>query len=336
MFFKCSSLTSLDLSNFDTSKLTAINGMFESCINLEYININNFDDSNSYNDASIFGNIPENIVICYNESIAKRRIIPQIQKKICPVIDCSNNWISKQKKLININNTIECVESCSNTSQYKYEYNGKCYSTCPNGFLYDEYNNITNKCKCELEKCLTCPNVALNKSLCKICNTNYYPKENDPLNIGEFINCYYEPEGYYLEKNKYKKCYHTCRTCNSEGNNLIHNCIECNDNFSFHIKINDYFNCYENCNNYFYFDNEKKFHCTLNLSCPEKYPKLKESNNECIKYVINDIIKILLENYQINQTELPKDKEIKYYDNIIQSIEDEFTSENYDTSKLDN
>ena len=36
-----------------------------------------------------------------------------------------------------------------------------------------------NECKCELDQCLKCPNVALNKGLCTICNINYYPKENE-------------------------------------------------------------------------------------------------------------------------------------------------------------
>ena len=64
-------------------------------------------------------------------------------------------------------------------------------------------------------------------------------------------------EGYYLDKDLYKKCYHTCKKCVIGGNNLayfllvIHNCIECNDNFSLGIKNNEYFNCYENCSYYY-------------------------------------------------------------------------------------
>ena len=42
-----------------------------------------------------------------------------------------------------------------------------------------------------------------------MCNDNFYKIENDPFNIGEYINCYKEPKGYYLDKNEllYKKCY---------------------------------------------------------------------------------------------------------------------------------
>ena len=114
-----------------------------------------------------------------------------------------------------------------------------------------------NKCKCELEKCLFCPNVALNKSLCTKCNDNYYQIQDDPTNMGEYINCYKNPEGFYLDNNDnfYKKCYYTCKECDIKGNYSNHNCLNCNVSFPFQIKINGYLNCYEKCNYYYYFDN---------------------------------------------------------------------------------
>ena len=307
--------------------------MFDSCINLEYINLYNFGENKLEDyDNMMFFNVPENVVICINQDFSEEIILSQIYNIKCYVIDCSNDWKSKQKKIINNN---ECIESCDISTQYKYEYNGKCYENCSNGFLYDNHGNKTNKCKCELDKCLLCKNVALNKSLCTKCNTNYYPKENDLNNLGEYTNCYKQPEGYYLDDNIYKRCYHTCKICNSEGNHIIHNCIECNENYSFSIKNNNnnYSNCYQNCN-YYYFDNENNYHCTMNLSCPKDYSILK-NKMECIKYDILDLIKNILENNK-NITEKSKEEEIKYYDNILEIVEKEFTSYNYNTSNLDN
>ena len=186
--------------------------------------------------------------------------------------------IGNQNKKKIINNTNKCFESYDNSTQYKYEYNGKCVDNCPNGVLY----NDSNKCKCELEKCLLCPQVALSLNFYTECNTNYCPKENEPKNKREYFDCYKESgDGYYLDINSkmYKKCFHTCKTCNSGGNDKIHNCIECNINFSNEVKINNY----TNCNNYYYFDDESNFHCTINLTCPEEYPHLVENNKECIK-----------------------------------------------------
>ena len=103
-----------------------------------------------------------------------------------------------------------------------------------------------NKCKCQLNECLICTNASLIKGLCSECNYNYYPKENDPLNIGQYIKCYKDPEGYYLDYKINKQCYFTCKTCVKSGNYAVHNCIECNNNYSFNIQHDNHFNCYEN------------------------------------------------------------------------------------------
>ena len=47
MFFGCTKLTSLDLSNLRTDSLEAVNGMFEECTNLKYLDISNFDITNA-------------------------------------------------------------------------------------------------------------------------------------------------------------------------------------------------------------------------------------------------------------------------------------------------
>ncbi len=269
MFRGCLSLSSLNLSNFDISSATKTHNMFYNCTNLEYINIKNFyknklDAKSNYQDMFTF--IIENVVICINNN-TDGKISSQINLLGCPIFDCSNGWKSKQNKIVK--NTNQCVESCENETIYKFEYNGKCIDNCENGFLQDNNNNITNKCKCQLEQCSLCPQVALNKNLCLECNTGYYEIENDPLNIGEYINCYKEPEGYYLDKNLYKKCYLTCKKCDKEGNYINHNCIECNDDFTIKIETKNYINCYKNCSDENYFDNRNNSICLD--SFPENY-----------------------------------------------------------------
>ena len=46
MFYYCYNLTSLDLSNFDTSKVTSMNNMFQNCRSLTSLNVSSFDTSN--------------------------------------------------------------------------------------------------------------------------------------------------------------------------------------------------------------------------------------------------------------------------------------------------
>ena len=54
MFDHCASLTSLDVSNWDTSNVTNMAGMFRSCFNLTSLNLNSWDTSNVTNMAGMF------------------------------------------------------------------------------------------------------------------------------------------------------------------------------------------------------------------------------------------------------------------------------------------
>ena len=46
MFYGCSSLTNLDVSNFDTRKVTSMHGLFNQCSSLTSLNLSNFDTKN--------------------------------------------------------------------------------------------------------------------------------------------------------------------------------------------------------------------------------------------------------------------------------------------------
>ncbi|MBR6034301.1 MAG: BspA family leucine-rich repeat surface protein [Clostridia bacterium] len=57
MFYDCSSLTSLDLSNFNTSNVTDMSNMFCNCISLESLDLSSFDTSNVTNMSFMFSRI---------------------------------------------------------------------------------------------------------------------------------------------------------------------------------------------------------------------------------------------------------------------------------------
>ena len=169
MFYGCSSLTSLDLSMFTTSKVQLMEKMFYNCQNLEYINLQNFKQNSLKYYGSMFNNVPTNVVVCINKDAASK-IYGKLGQK-CKEISCSENWKSKQKKVDPKN---KCINNCITNTPYINEYNGKCVDNCPKGYII---NNSTHKiCKCQLDKCLTCPKVALEKNLCTKCNIGYYPK----------------------------------------------------------------------------------------------------------------------------------------------------------------
>ena len=322
MFGNSSSLTSLDLSNFFTPQATIIYSFFEHCTNLEYINIKNFNERSYELFSLMFTNVPDNVVICANEDNISEKILPQIKEKSCYKIDCSNNWKLVQKKIIY--ETGECIESCLN-SQYQYEYNGKCYQNCAKGYFIDE-NNIY-KCKCELDKCLSCPPVALKNNLCTKCNTDYYQIENDSSNLGEYINCYKNPKGYYLDSIIYKKCYYTCETCEINGNNITHNCITCNENYSFSKSFDNYYNCYENGTYYIDYSSEQINYSYLNYIKLSEYSINVNSDYSDISYLNSISISNKINEY----SEYPLSSSIiyEYYEPIyLNSLTDKFSEFN--------
>ena len=253
MFKSCEKLTSINLSNINTWSTTWMQSMFEGCINLEYINLKNFIENEKLNFTNIFNGVPEDIVVCINETNAPN-LTKLIKEKICHKIDCSYDWLSKKKKIIN--ETDKCIYSCNGSKEYTYADENYCYKSC----------------------------------LCESCINDFYPKENDLINTDNYIKCYKNPEGYYFDNESdygiYRSCYFSCKECEFKGNDSIHNCTSCKDNYSFELIHNDKAkNCYNICPFYYYFDiNVKQYYCTKNYICPKEYSKLFPDENKCIKY----------------------------------------------------
>ena len=49
---------------------------------------------------------------------------------------------------------------------------------------------------------------------------------------------------------------------------MTHNCIDWKDEFPKRINKNNNINCYIICENFYYFDDEDNYHCTINATCP--------------------------------------------------------------------
>ena len=48
----------------------------------------------------------------------------------CRINDCSEKWKERQKKLID--EIEDYIDDCKNNEIYRYQYENKCYFTCPN------------------------------------------------------------------------------------------------------------------------------------------------------------------------------------------------------------
>ena len=252
---------------------------------------------------------------CY-DSCPKRTYLPNNQGFICENLICEYFYDYEQKKCIDkipdgyfLNDTElqtidRCHEDCrtcdkkedANTTncnscfESKYLFYGNCISNCQNGFFIDKEDNNIKKCKCENIMCLKCSKDSLSKNMCISCNDDYYPIFNDISNIVPYINCYFKPEGYYLDKNDklYKKCYSTCKTCYDKGDEIDHKCNECSPSYSF--KLNN--NCYRKCPYYYYFDEFNDYHCTRTDKCSNEFNKLLLYKGRCVNDCkIDDIFK---------------------------------------------
>ena len=74
MFINCKLLTSLNLSNFNTSNMDDMHDLFDNCENLIYLNLEKFNKIVLKANHHIFDNVPDNIFACGNVSVISNQI----------------------------------------------------------------------------------------------------------------------------------------------------------------------------------------------------------------------------------------------------------------------
>ena len=103
MFYKCSSLQYLNLSNFDTSSVTDMHEMFFQCTSLKYLIISNFDFTKVQISDEMFKDVNNlEYIDIYNIKVSQN-----IQDKL--------NGLKNEKLTVCQNNTIitEVINNCS-------------------------------------------------------------------------------------------------------------------------------------------------------------------------------------------------------------------------------
>ena len=276
MFSYCSTLESLDLSNFVTKYATNMGAMFQHCTSLIFLNIESFIINNDTYKDNILLDLNENIKLCISQENAGLTSLDNL---------CEDDCFIKTNKLIK--ELKKCIDDCSKDDTYQYEYNNKCYTSCPDGTT----SSINNEFICVQE--------LVDEKYCNIDNTECFSEK---------------PNGYYLvdEENKIiDKCHDNCKTCNQKGTSDNNNCLTCNEN--------DYFyngNCLQSCNFGSYTDNSGKKICTCNsnikckecsdeslledlcISCnTDYYPKIDENlNNDLFVKCYNEVEGYYLDN----------------------------------------
>ena len=91
MFSGCSSLTSLDLSNFNTNNVEDTSGMFYNCSNLTELNLSNFDTSKVTKTKDMFGNCTK-----LNKIILNNSKPPLINNILSELPSCANLYVPSE------------------------------------------------------------------------------------------------------------------------------------------------------------------------------------------------------------------------------------------------
>ena len=112
MFYGCTELISLNLSNFNLKIDSDVRGMFD--------NINN-DLIYCANDAQIINLLNQHSGNSNNNCT-----------HIC-VEYLNNKYVNEENK---------CIINCINDENHRFEYNNQCYSSCPNGTHNSSDNNF--------------------------------------------------------------------------------------------------------------------------------------------------------------------------------------------------
>jgi surface protein len=240
IFENCNSLLSLNLKNFDTSNAESINNMFYGCSSLISLNLQNFDSSKANDPQHFFNSVKSDLIFCFD--IDKVSALSSFFEGYNN--NCNDICFTGDNIKLNVEKE-ECIEDCKNDDTNRLEYKNICYQTCP---------------------------------------------DDTHVTSDDLFLCQKKPESYYLDSdNIYKPCYQSCRLCNIGGNMNNHNCIECILNYKFINETGKENNCYLDCLYYYYFESSGEYKCTNNNECPSNY-KIIEEKNKCIDNCENDDI----------------------------------------------
>ena len=194
-----------------------------------------------------------------------------------------------------------CYKSCKNCEKEGNEIENNCLECKFNysfEILFDKYKNCYDNCSFYhyLNK---------NDNISYCTNNSVCPIEYNKL-IEEKRECVASCEKETIYKYEFKsKCYSKCPPNSTE--------IKNNDDLSYYSLNNNYF-CKPVCNK------ENPFEIIITQECVENCDYKEIQNKACI----------------LNYNNYDSDDNKTVYDNLLKNIEDEFTSDHYNTTNLEN
>ena len=292
MFSGCTLLTSLNLSNFDTSKVKWMNFMFSDCTLLTSLNLSNFDTSKVEQMNGMFS---------FCSSLTSLNLSNFDTSKVKQI----NNMFDGCTNLEYIN-MLNFNESClSRSSDYSDIFNNvpKNIVLCINkdNILNIIYNKIID-IMCRREDCSDDWKLNQNKIIegndeCFNNCSDLYPYEYN----GQCIS--HCPNGDFNDDNNITKCkceLVKCLTCPKVAYN-IGLCTKCNDNYypmeNDPSNLGEYFNCYNETPNGYYFDKNELLYKKCYYACETCEIKGNDEFHYCLKCNIEFNFEINTSNY---------------------------------------
>ena len=249
-----------------------------------------------------------------------------------------------------------------NESKSKYEYKHFCYNKCPSnthkieneflcldytpeGYYLDKTHSIYKKCFDTCKTCLKGGNKENNN--CLECKSDYIHTNGSKYNIifeldlNEYKNCYIKCPHYFYFDNYFQKYYCTKDDkCPGNYNKLIYDKNQCykkcgEDGLHKYEFQNG---CYKECPKGSIKDENKKgankYFCKPN--CTKDNPYEIISTQECVQNC--SFQELTSKNCILNYINKINEEEniVKALDSILQNFEKGFTSEEYNTSTIEN
>ena len=216
------------------------------------------------------------VKICHESCLTCKQIGDNIMEAYCD--SCYNQHGYYEIKLTQPHAYgVLCLNHATKNSNSNYE-----------NYYFNEKNS------CFLQCDVSCSQCEGKATQCLACNSGegYYEKVEDDTVAQTYKSCVTEAisnDGYYRgSDDKYHKCHPACLTCNEGPDmvNHIHRCTSCRGP---HGKAHPYIesNCVQECedNNPYYIDinNYNEYTCVTDKTCPQDYPYLTHSTNECVQ-----------------------------------------------------
>ena len=242
------------------------------------------------------GSPPNNYITLINENYTfKKMSTPGVYINYYAYVSDGDSGVFNSYSLICPLRVVQCPESCKTCDPNKNVSPTEHYCTeCNDGYLrisgesigstfncyqsddekiihYYNDNGVYKRCD---DSCKSC----INGRSCRECEDNYYFIANNDNTINaDICHQYDSSDPYYLDlidkKIVYKRCYQTCSTCSSGGNEASNNCLSCKDGYKKYTF--------------------SEYQCTIDSeSCLEKnqYWTFSNNNVQCVSKCDNYIV----------------------------------------------